>query len=200
MIYSKNIKKNLKNKTLIVLGPPRSGTSMLAGVLKILGVYMGESNRPNHEDHRFNHKVSTVEEIREIVADYNSKYSVWGWKEPSTHNYLSEISDVLRNPVYIVSCRNPFDAALSKIKRTNEGDFEKLLTGVSNQYIKNIHALKDTGSEIHYVNHEMALAEPKVLAEHLAKVLGIELSQEKAVEIEAFCAPGSYKKIAEVKV
>ena len=52
MHYSENfVEKKKDEKTIIVFGPHRSGTSMLSGCLKILGVYMGESNRPNHEDH-----------------------------------------------------------------------------------------------------------------------------------------------------
>jgi hypothetical protein len=34
--------KNQKSKTVIVLGPPKSGTSMTTGILDIMGVHMGE--------------------------------------------------------------------------------------------------------------------------------------------------------------
>ena len=37
-------------RTLIVLGAPRGGTSMVAGVLHHLGVYMGSDLLPTFED------------------------------------------------------------------------------------------------------------------------------------------------------
>jgi hypothetical protein len=41
-------------KTLVVLGSPRGGTSMLAGLLRELGVHMGDRiDRHNHEDQAF---------------------------------------------------------------------------------------------------------------------------------------------------
>ena len=124
MIYCENriATASRVQKTFIIIGPPRSGTSMLSGCLKIMGVYMGESNALNHEDPRFNAR-NNPSEIRRIIEEINLRKEVWGWKDPSTHKYLSDVIERVRNPILIVSCRNPFDAARSKIVRTSDTDF-----------------------------------------------------------------------------
>lgn len=41
-----------KTKTFIVLGNPRGGTSLIAGALIGLGVYMGDYTTPQYEDRK----------------------------------------------------------------------------------------------------------------------------------------------------
>ena len=67
--------------TVVVMGPPRSGTSMVSGILRLLGIYMGNCNTANNEDPRFNKKRGT-ESIRALIAQNNATYPVWGGKNP----------------------------------------------------------------------------------------------------------------------
>jgi len=49
------IRENLHTdkKTVVVLGSPSGGTSMISGILRIIGVYMGSDLGHQHEDKTF---------------------------------------------------------------------------------------------------------------------------------------------------
>ena len=57
MLYYRKGREHEKNFSHVILhGVPRSGTSMISGTLRLMGVYMGEVNAKNHEGPRFNAK------------------------------------------------------------------------------------------------------------------------------------------------
>jgi hypothetical protein len=143
-----------EERTIVVLGTARSGTSLAAGVLSHLGVFMGDNARaPVFEDTRLAHhfeeafaapntsksrtektsagnsgnkpesrsenkseyrsehkKKQALDAARATVSEYNN-HSVWGWKRPSSINYLQELHRELRNPVYVVSFKDPLAIA-----------------------------------------------------------------------------------------
>lgn len=180
---------------VIVLGPPRSGTSMISGTLRLMGVYMGEANSKNHEDPKFNAKKNELNNIITTIKKNNENHELWGWKEPSTYMYLKNITNLLDNPLYIVSCRNPFDSALSKIARTSTGDFNKIYQGVSKQYTKTLSIIDNLDSSCLYINYSDAVREPDLFVAKLAELLDISVSEDLMQEIVTFCEPGSYKTI-----
>lgn len=112
-------------RTYVITGNGRGGTSMVTGVAHLLGLELHPAGSGNLEDRQFIHisqgrstengkshiKLDlTAEEIydrlRERVDLYNSEEQVWGWKDPSVDNYLPQIQDSLRNPHLIVVFRD----------------------------------------------------------------------------------------------
>lgn len=99
-------------RTYVVLGVPRGGTSMMAGLLKVLGVFMGKDDGPQHEDPAFREETS-IRDKKEAILEYNGKYEKWGWKLPNSIYYYANIQKHLINPVFITVYRNPMTVALS---------------------------------------------------------------------------------------
>jgi hypothetical protein len=108
--------------THIVLGCPRGGTSMIAGLLRLAGVYMGEKiNENNNEDLEFiahkgiraifthperaEEKTRLLDAYRTLIAKRNRERVLWGWKDPIAIYYLKEVFDGLRNPHFFVLTR-----------------------------------------------------------------------------------------------
>jgi hypothetical protein len=128
-------------KTVIVLGPARGGTTMVASVLQALGVTMGEKLGPVLEDVELSQAVEARERprLQEIVARRNAAHPLWGWKRPSALEHSDVWQGAFRNPYVIAVFRDPFAIAnrnrismLSDVFQNMERSIEQLglLTGV----------------------------------------------------------------------
>ncbi|HEX5325914.1 MAG TPA: hypothetical protein VFW75_04530 [Acetobacteraceae bacterium] len=98
------------NRTIIVSGLGRSGTSMVATLLAELGIISADdAYEETLDDREFLHllKFRQVDEFRTAIAQRNQRSSVWGFKLPSIHGYL-EPPDLLafRNPRLVITVRD----------------------------------------------------------------------------------------------
>lgn len=96
-------------KTIVVVGVARGGTSIVAGALAKLGVFMGErAGPPVFEDVRLAKAIDHKQwnEVRAIIDDYDQRAAVWGFKRPSSLPHLSALHLMLRKPVYVVLFRD----------------------------------------------------------------------------------------------
>lgn len=87
---------------IVVAGPIHSGTSIVAGTLRHLGVFMGGTFKTplTHEDVLF----ATREYKPELVAyvqQRNKAHKLWGFKWPIMRNWFNAIEPYLREPKYI---------------------------------------------------------------------------------------------------
>lgn len=181
--------------TVVVLGPPRSGTSMVSGILRLLGIYMGECNAANNEDPRFNKKHG-AESIRALITQHNASYPVWGWKEPSTHIYYDEVTDLVRTPFFIGVYRNILGSASSKLKHTGDADLAQLAGSYAMHYQKISKLLNRATTPCLYINFDKVLSDPVALANYLSERLrGEPLASDMHDRIRRFCTPGEYKSI-----
>ena len=91
-----------REKTFVVLGVQRGGTSMVAGVLRAMGVDMGHAGL-NHEDNRFLGADKAA--LSKVIAERSGERTVWGFKAPETTLQLDYLETALRNPCYICVMR-----------------------------------------------------------------------------------------------
>jgi hypothetical protein len=184
-----------REKTLVVLGSPRGGTSMLAGLLRELGIHMGDRiDRHNHEDQAF--LSEDVEQIRAAISQRNAEHPVWGWKVPDSIRYLPEIESQLRNPHYLAVFRNPLAVAASMHRYSADMSLESGLKRAL-EYFHLIEAfIARSRDPVLLVDYEAALAEPIALVGSLGAFLGLELGEEAINEAAAFVgARGGYRPV-----
>lgn len=93
-----------------VMGCPRSGTSAVAGCMRIMGIYMGRVEDYTHEDvvMRDGTHEDRVESIR-------NREQPWGFKDPKAHNYIGNLDAEFR---YVIVLRDPEAIARSKIQKS----------------------------------------------------------------------------------
>lgn len=102
-------------KTFIVLGVSRSGTSMVAGILREIGIFMGDVVANNHEDPLF--LSDDVEQLKRLILDRNECHDIWGWKAPKSIFHMNALLPFIRNPHFLILSRDPFDIATSMKNR-----------------------------------------------------------------------------------
>lgn len=97
-------------RTLVVLGVARSGTTMVAGALQQLGIEMfgGGKRNPVFEDVPLAEALEArdVSRARLLIAQRDQHAEVWGWKRPSALTYIRRVEKHLRNPEYVVVFRD----------------------------------------------------------------------------------------------
>src|SRR5437763_817811 len=81
--------------TVVILGVPRGGTTMVAGVVQRCGINLGENLPPNLEDPAF--AGPPIRAMRKTIAERNEVNDIWGWKYPRAAGYLPHIARETRN-------------------------------------------------------------------------------------------------------
>lgn len=103
-------------QTIVATGLARSGTSMLAALLRTAGVYMGEHlHDGTGEDAEILNLLvgGRIGEFQEMVDRRNADHAMWGFKLPDLHLLLpADQFHRLRNPRLIVVTRDPVAVAV----------------------------------------------------------------------------------------
>lgn len=196
-----------RDRTYVITGNGRGGTSMVAGVAYLLGLELGSGL--GGEDLAFTrvgqgykpqiavepldpNSPGKIELLRNTVEHRNSHHSVWGWKDPSVELYLPEISDLLRNPHLIVVWRDPaaIATALMAINGLSAADAFALAFENSQRFWSLVQSL-------HWptlmVSYERGRLKPLELAKEMAVFLGLRLTDQIRDNIVRYCSPsGGY--------
>lgn len=126
-------------KTIVVVGVARGGTSIVSGTLHHLGVFMGNANSPVYEDLRISlaFEKQSDEKFEHVIQAYNRNYDTWAWKRPSTLHSLPRIARKVRNPHFIFVFRDILSVAnrntISMSKNMGDGlkcaleDYSKII-------------------------------------------------------------------------
>lgn len=161
-------------KTVIVLGTARGGTTMVASVLQALGVYMGEKLGPVMEDVTLSHAVESrdLERLREIVAQYNSAYPLWGWKRPSALEFSDVWQDNFRNPYIIAIFRDPFAIANRNRISMLADVFQSMESSIQHLGLM-VKFLRQQKCPVLLCSYEKALASPETFVQAVDNFLAL---------------------------
>lgn len=187
-------------RTYVILGTRRGGTSMVAGVARALGLDLGDvGERKNNEDPRFQNR--HVEKMRQTIDTRNAGADVWGWKYPAAGNYLPDVWATLRNPHLIIVYRDPIAAAVSQSRydRPQAARTVRLSLHESNANNNlNMGLALAVDRPCLLVSHERASRDPDALITDMAEFLHVEEVSELLRErIRDYVQPGQYKMFDE---
>ncbi len=103
-------------RTFIVTGLHRSGTSLIASILRQVGIFMGkEINDIVHEDEAIVKILSRrdIDALRHLIAARDADYGTWGFKLPMLSQSLTpDHLSLFRDPRVIVTFRDPVSIAV----------------------------------------------------------------------------------------
>lgn len=186
-------------KTVVCFGTPRGGTSMIAGAIAGLGVFMGHDLPVNVEDPMFNPDVDKsiefeafCERLPSVIAERNENFKNWGWKFPVAIRYLERIFPLLRNPHFVIVKRDPVPAVLRHNPQDNAGKINETRRRLRLE-LDNINIAAKLAPPTLVVSYERAANKPEEFIENLAQFLNAEVP-ENLEPILNFMKPGEYKK------
>lgn len=177
-----------EQRTVVVMGISRSGTSMTALVLDALGVFMGsEKKDASFEDHEVfealekNHNALPFEKI---VQERNKNYRVWGWKRPDAVMYAEKFEHVIKNPHYIFMFRDHIAISMRNMIANNTDAIANLEIA-QNRFNKIIQFIKNSKYPMLLISYEKALQNPHNFINKLSDFLKISpTTEEKKIALK----------------
>ena len=128
-------KRAAQEKTLLVTGLARSGTSMLAALLQAAGVWLGDHvYDPINEDAEIAQMLRARDFARldALIERQNARTPVWGFKMPDLHQFLQHGElQRFRNPQLIVMSRDPVAVAVRNVCRSRPDGTQALIETTS---------------------------------------------------------------------
>jgi len=161
--------------TVLVIGQPRGGTSVVAAVLDALGVYMGPPNELRNVGSFENfmmchgsdqHKAVEIERI-------NSQHKVWGWKQPYGSSVLETLPKTVRNPYCIFIVRDVVALAQAYMKHART-DLAAAGQWAREQNARLVGHVFGTNLPSLLVSYERLLVRPRAFVESVRLFLGID--------------------------
>lgn len=181
-------------KTFPIFGLPRGGTTAVAGVVRKLGIFLGDDLPVNLEDRKFS-KLAGVNAA--LIEARNAAHPVWGWKFPNAANYLDNIFRDLRNPRFIVVTRDLAANSIAISSRHGNYDRMRSLETVILNTQKNFSMISRMRKPTLLVSYEKLLLKTEQTVREMAEFLCVEASDEAIRSAVEFVQPGSYRPVGD---
>lgn len=166
-------------KTIIICGLPRSGTSMMAMLLKNVGIFIGNKvDNAVFEDVEISRMIENNENIDQIIESRNKKHKVWGWKRPNAYKFGDRFLNKLRNPHFIVLFRDHASIAMRR-SISDRSDFVKNLSKINKEYEILINFIHENKFPILIVSYEKSLSQKIRVIKSVFDFVGIRFTAEK---------------------
>lgn len=180
-----------RSKAIVVVGTARGGTSMVAGSMAKLGIFMGDRAAPPvFEDVRLSTCFESKDEeaAATIVQEYSEKHGLWGWKRPSSIDYLPTVHNVLNAPRYIFIYKD----IMSIAQRNAISMLSYLMPGMDRalkQYGQTIDFLRAQPVRAMLVSYEKAMADSAHFVAELAQFCEIQATSQQLRQATNFITP-----------
>lgn len=177
-------------RTVLIVGNNRSGTSMVAGILQLMGVFMGaKAGPPFYEDVQLAKALKRGKNYKEIIQDYN-QYPMWGFKKPSANRLIFRNVKQFKQPLFIHIHRDPV-AVASRTSQMMETPFLDQLSETSKQQFKLLKKINKIAKTypVLYCSYEKILLYPDRFVGQLSEILAIDIKADLRRQIIEFIHP-----------
>lgn len=195
----------LADGCFLVLGVPRGGTSVIAGLLRIAGLPMGEFiDKNNQEDLEFQqigrelrtHHDSTSDDSNWVDAKQRfrnlhdlrtKKYRVWGFKDPTIIDYLADVIQFVENPRLICVFRSPVSSALREEMAGNS--FDASIRLAVDRQSRIVEFVDSCNFPLLYVSYEKLLLRPWQTFQTISKFVTGAIDNSLQESVVRFVVP-----------
>ncbi len=163
--------------TIIVSGVARSGTTMLAGMLREAGLHMGTFLADVvHEDRQLLAILQSGQRqlLVSAIAERNAAHQDWGFKIPNLHAYL-HLADLarFRNPRIVLIFRDPVAVAVRNAISEMFDEFSTLAETAAAE-LAVVEFARAADCPLLLVSYEKALIFPEMLVDAIAAFCSLQ--------------------------
>ena len=163
-----------QERTIVVSGLARSGTSMVAAMLRGAGLFLGTEIDPVvHEDREIAQHLGG-EGLQAVVNARNRVSRVWGFKRPNLHVHGAKLISALRNPRIILTSRDPVTIGRRIALSEHLRDEFACIQTAATETLALIAFAATLDCPILLVSYEKALQDPVGVAETLLSFCGLK--------------------------
>ncbi len=192
-----------EQKTLIVLGVARGGTSLLAGSLATMGVYSGAANKPVYEDldlaHAFENHKYIYTKAKRIIKKYNDEHHIWAFKRPASIDYIEQLIKYTRNPVLLIIFKDIFSIA-NRNKISMKLGLVPGLNKALKDYADLVNIIDKRYCDMHLFSYEKVMLNKELLTKELCKIASVELTEEIMNSVSDFIEPDSQEYLQKTRI
>lgn len=185
------IKGSGSGRHIVIVGPARGGTSLVAGALHHLGVFMGrKAHAPVFEDVELASAIEggDHEAARRLVKANDEEHAVWAFKRPWLTERLELAEDLFNRPKYIFVYRD----LLSIAKRNAISMGSEVLPSMQqalHQYSHMLDFIARSRPSSMLVSYEKALRYPKDFISSLVTFCDLSPSEQQIHSAIKFIEP-----------
>lgn len=194
--------KKQTEKTIIIVGIGRGGTSLISGTLAHLGLFTGKrSISPVFEDIKLSKVMENrdFQSVRQIIDDYN-RHPIWAFKRPSIINYLKKMHPLWRNPIYLfifkdiasIAIRNNISMKFDVLSclKSAQADYQKIIDFIGKQEVNGL-----------ILSYEKLIANKEAFVDTLVNIIAQEsISKEKRKKALEFITPNSKEYLEKSRI
>lgn len=187
--------RDAAERTVIIFGGRRGGTTAVAGIFRELGLFIGEDLEGNLEDLSFR-KEHGLDRLRATIAARNAAHATWGWKHPTPMAYLPQLMPDLRNPRFVVVTRDmtAHGGGMRYREKRSPEDAMRLNIRLSR---RNLDFVLEQGRPALFVSYEKLLVATSDTIRAIAAFHAVTPSDRDVSAIARFIAPGRYHRVAD---
>lgn len=206
-------------KTIVVGGPPRSGTSMVAAALYAGGLPLGDNLLPSTFENALHNALFRpqvekknwkaalkrpryfslvrdgfdIEAIKKLVADRRGDGAIWGFKRPGIHDFITDGGlRLLENPSVIMSFRDPLPMA-KRIAQAHGLDISVGLAWARREIVASLVTACACDVPTFLISYEVARRDFPAFLEPLYGFCGLQVDRARYAEIAAFAEESGEK-------
>ena len=169
-----------ERECVVVLGVPRGGTSVVAGICQLLGFQMGieidPSNMESIEIQKLSKGVSLRSEFKNVISIMSSKSLKFGFKDPAAIDWILRVHDLIPNPKYIFVSRDL--AATTERERIASNPIRESLISANNRSNQIVNFLLSQNEPTAMMSYERLLLHPKDGILQLSEFLNVPMDSE----------------------
>ena len=149
-----------KEKTIVICGLPRSGTSMVAMLLKNVGIFLGDIiDNAVFEDIEMAKLLTDNDgKLEAFIQKRNAKHKAWGWKQPNAYLYNKKFIDKIRNPHFIILFRDYTSIAMRR-SISARSDFSDNLQKIHQEYGALLQFISTCEAPVLVISYEKAITQ-----------------------------------------
>ncbi len=188
VLYMNSEQRLTENRfSVIVLGTPQGGTTMIARVLHALGVFIGNDLQAVYEDPEiiqafadyYRDQCYDMTSLQTLIASRNEQYDVWGWKYPTQP--WPELYELHNAPRYLLIQRDVAAIAARRAARMPAAP-TNMLGSIMTLQQQLIDFAVECGRPVMLASYEKALLKPKELVEQIVDFLLPYQPDEQQIE------------------
>ena len=173
--------------TIAVVDFAHGGTTMLAGILQLLGVPMvGKHYRIEKcEDLEVIQAMHDEGKFQQVVECRNRQHPVWGFKMPGAWHYAELLKNNLRSPIFLAIFKDPVS-----VTRRRFGKVSRLrLISTLNQMQKAADGMRNNNLDVQLLSYLDACNNRELFVDNLIKIAQLEPTHEQRRQAVEFIQP-----------